>query len=105
MKSGRMWWIAVFLPFALALAAYAWEGLQTPLFDPQRAAQDSFLAAVERLPGEDADIDSASAAAYWARYPDVASDRYYGRQGPLGQRGALQHYRDHGRSEGRQWGP
>jgi len=39
--------------------------------------------------------------AYWNRYPDVAADPYFGRGSKLG---AAEHYRRHGKAEGRIWG-
>jgi hypothetical protein len=44
-----------------------------------------------------------NAETYWAHYPDVANDPYFGRNGPLGIFGAREHYDRHGRREGRVW--
>jgi predicted O-methyltransferase YrrM len=41
--------------------------------------------------------------AYWERYPDVANDRTYGRNGTLGLVGARLHFEDFGQAEGRVW--
>jgi len=47
------------------------------------------------------DIELGSA--YWERYPDVAIDRTYGRNGTLGLVGARLHFEDFGQAEGRVW--
>jgi len=41
------------------------------------------------------------AEAYWSRYPDIRTHHYFGEDGPLGVNGAWEHYRQHGRFEGR----
>lgn len=46
----------------------------------------------------------ALAEAYYLRYPDIASDTFFGRSGPMGIYGAREHYRQYGRSEGRIFG-
>ena len=41
------------------------------------------------------------AKAYWLRYTDVKTHPFFGQEGPLGITGAIEHYRQHGRREGR----
>ncbi|PIE58129.1 MAG: hypothetical protein CSA33_04240 [Desulfobulbus propionicus] len=41
------------------------------------------------------------ALAYWKRYPDVREHPLWGEQGALGIKGPADHYRHHGRQEGR----
>jgi hypothetical protein len=101
--ASRVLWLAILLPFALALAVYGGQARQTPLLNPERAAADRYLADLAAQPGDGDHLDAAAATEYWTRYPDVAGDSYYGPDGPLGMLGAIQHYRDHGRREGRQW--
>lgn len=48
-------------------------------------------------------INRRSAEAYWACYPDVARDGYFGEEGPLGILGAREHFDRHGFREGRIW--
>lgn len=45
------------------------------------------------------------AEAYWRRYEDIRSDPFYGENGPNGIFGARDHYRHHGKIEGRIFGP
>ncbi len=40
---------------------------------------------------------------YWDCQPDVAADRFFGRNGPMGFLGAYEHYQRHGKREGRYW--
>ena len=46
-------------------------------------------------------MEKVLAEAYWRRYPDVENSHYYGRQGPMGLFGAIEHFRQHGEREGR----
>lgn len=103
-RAGWTWWAGATVPFLLALTLYGWAALQSPLLDRRHAEQDRFLAAVAQATVSYDAVDTGAATAYWERYPDVVGDAYYGPSGPLGVRGALQHYRDHGRGEGRHWG-
>lgn len=45
------------------------------------------------------------AETYWNRYPDIRKHHYFGENGPMGINGAWQHYRQHGRHEGRIFWP
>lgn len=104
MTVGRMLSHAPTLLFVFAMAIYGWQASQTPMLDSQLAARESYLTEVVRMGAPQEAADDKAAAAYWSRYPDVAADPYYGREGPLGRGGALQHFRDHGQREGRVWG-
>lgn len=104
MKAATFYWIFSVTPFVLALAVYGWQGSRTPLLNSLLAERDHYLAAVSEQMSVDPSAEEAEAKAYWGRYPDVAANDYYGPGGPLGLLGARQHYRDHGRREGRRWG-
>jgi hypothetical protein len=91
--------------FVLALVIFAVEAARSPLLDAGFAVRQRYIAAATDRGVTDGAAEATAAAAYWARYQDVAADGYYGRGGPLGAFGARQHYLDHGRREGRQWGP
>jgi len=45
------------------------------------------------------------ARAYWKRYEDIRTDDHFGEDGPAGIFGARNHYRQHGKREGRIYGP
>ena len=49
-------------------------------------------------------LEHELAEAYWRRYPDIKEDAHYGINGPLGIFGAREHFRQHGKREGRVWG-
>ena len=102
-QPGRRWWFVSTGIFALSLTAYGAFASQTRLLNAERAARAELLQSVASRPDIDTDRLRVAAAAYWDRYPDVAGDPFYGRSGPLGDRGAHQHFLDHGRRDGRQW--
>lgn len=91
---------------ALALAAYglyAAAALRSPLFDARERDRIALFGALARAKAPPTEDQRTAAEAYWRRYPDVAEDGFFGRQGPMGIRGAFEHYRRHGRPEGRVW--
>jgi len=49
----------------------------------------------------DQQAEKILAEAYWRRYPDVRNDPYYGKHGPMGFKGAREHFEQHGKYEGR----
>ncbi len=101
MRSRFPAWVG-FAAFAVGLAIYAAGALQSPLMDEKTGEMLRVLART-------ADIDTAAeeklARAYWTRYPDVAASPLYGEKGGMGVLGAREHYMNHGRREGRIWGP
>ena len=52
----------------------------------------------------DMEEEKELAEAYWRRYPDIAQDPVWGRQGSMGILGPRDHYHYYGRSQGRTWG-
>jgi hypothetical protein len=54
--------------------------------------------------GRDDAAERRLAERYWQRYPDIAANGHFGRQGSFGIHGAREHYQRHGRHEGRLWG-
>ena len=104
MTAGRGFWFGSVGLFAVALGVYGWQASGTMLLNRDLADRNRYLAAIAERPPVDRVAEAAAANVYWQRYPDIADDAYYGRSGPLGILGARQHYGDHGRREGRQWG-
>jgi hypothetical protein len=96
----RAWWGFVF--FAAGLAVYAAGAWRTPWMD--RGTND-MLRVLARGRNIDAAAEEALARAYWERYPDVRASALYGEKGRLGILGAREHFTQHGRREGRVWGP
>lgn len=87
-----------------------WGGIATDLkgsvfLDDDRYDEALYAAHLMQGAGGGAAVsfDKESAEAYWACYPDVGRDSYFGASGPLGILGAREHYERHGRSEGRIW--
>ncbi len=93
-----------FAAFAGAFAIYAGMAWHSPVWRSDLAAREKEL----RVLAAGAQIDMAAEAtlakAYWARYPDVATNPIYGEGGRLGLMGAREHFNRHGRREGRIWG-
>ena len=88
---------------ACSLAIYGYGIADSPLANPEIHAQRELLIRHAALTADPAEARSV-ADAYWQRNPDVARDRYYGRNGKLGIFGAREHFDQHGRKEGRRWG-
>jgi hypothetical protein len=89
---------------AASWLVYAYGAWHSPLLDSQLAAQQAYLTQVLRGASIDMVEEQRQADLYWSRYPDVANDRYFGRDGAMGVRGAREHFERHGRREGRIWG-
>lgn len=91
------------LTMVLAMVVWAVGAVHSPYLSSSQADARHYL----RTEARNADVDrtrvSRFAAAYWEAYPDVRQDRYFGPNGPLGIHGALEHFRRHGRQEGRRW--
>ena len=90
----------VFAGISLALVAYSVGAWHSPLLDRERNLQFDALAQAEAWNEEE---ERSLAETYWARYADVAAHSYYGRDGTLGVWGAREHFKHHGKREGRHW--
>ncbi len=97
-------WFVAGVAVAGALAIYLWGAFTSPVFDQQRYRERAYLRAQLAQSEQRSEQEAALAEAYWRRYPDVAADPTYGRDG-MGIEGARAHYRNHGKAEGREWGP
>jgi hypothetical protein len=100
--SGRLLAWCGFAAFAAGLAVYAAGASRPPLMDSRR---DEILRVLARTANIDTAAEEKLAHAYWARYPDVRASALYGENGRLGILGAREHFMQHGRREGRVWGP
>lgn len=81
-----------------------WDGARrSPLLDSGEQERRSWLIAQTRGDVRDPLEEARLAEAYWSRYPDVAANARFGRHGKLGSAGAREHFRLHGRKEGRVW--
>lgn len=87
----------------LALSVGLWfKGLlQSPLFHPELPEEQAYVRRYLEHHAPHRQEERALAEAYWARYPDVGSHPYYGRNGTLGVAGAAKHFSSYGKREGR----
>ncbi len=102
MKRDRRLWMSVGV-MAAALGIYAHGAFNSPLLDATLAQHEAYRQNVLATEGVDQDREKALAQAYWRRYGDVRADPYFGENGQLGVVGAREHYKRHGRREGRIW--
>lgn len=99
-ESRYAWIAAFFVIFVGANGLYAVEATRAPLLSQTMTDRQTFMAAHAHLGRAE-----ARARGYWARYPDVARDTFFGEDGGQGVFGPFVHFERHGRSEGRLWGP
>ncbi len=98
--------IAIAALLLAGFGSYAWGALHAPWMDSNRPAQLQLARQVIKEADQRNDMaERRLSEDYWTRYPDVAADAYFGRNGKLGIQGAHEHYQRHGRHEGRVWGP
>lgn len=110
-RRGRMSWGAVCRLFlslaAVSIATILWvEGLwHSPLLDPRRLVEKQFSQDYLQAKAPDAAQERILAESYWRRYHDVRADAHWGEGGPMGIWGPRDHFRQHGRREGRIFRP
>jgi hypothetical protein len=92
---------------AIIIAVVLWlEGFRhSPLIEPRRPANGQFAVNHLRETAPDMEEERILAESYWRRYRDVRNDAYWGEGGPMGIGGPRDHYRQHGRREGRIFQP
>ena len=96
------WLVAGLL--ALSLILWLHGLLSSQIFDPAVHIPQRQAAALLRNAAAQRASDVQLARDYWLRYPDVRTHPFFGEDGPLGTTGAREHYRQHGRREGRIYG-
>lgn len=74
------------------------------IINPEIRAEKQYLQ-TDREHSPDLQDQRMLALAYWKRYEDIRSDPYFGVHGPNGIFGARDHYKLHGKWEGRIYGP
>ena len=92
--------LMVFAGISLALVAYAVGAWHSPLLDRELRLRFDIFTQAE---GWNEEEERSLAEIYWTRYADVAAHSYYGRDGTLGVWGAREHFKHHGKREGRHW--
>ncbi len=98
----RGWLVAGFLSLSLILWLHGL--LSSQIFDPAVHNPRRKAAALLRDAAAHRTDDLQLAKAYWLRYSDIRTHPFFGEDGPLGISGAIEHYRQHGRREGRIYG-
>jgi hypothetical protein len=91
----------------MAISAWLWfDGLaRSPFFTPALLEERRYVQRYILEHAPDNAEERMLAYAYWHRYPDVREDGHYGKEGTMGIFGARKHYEQHGRHEGRVYGP
>lgn len=82
---------------------WGYGAADSPALDKARLQERKYVEQILILRAPDYAREKALAEAYWQRYPDVRDHWLWGRQGTMGVRGPREHYRLHGRREGRVW--
>ncbi len=97
--------IAIIVAVTLvAWAVYGYGAFHSPLLNRELAERQAYVNQIAKQARGDFAEEHRLAEAYWNRYPDVANNRYFGRDGAMGVGGAREHYNRHGKREGRVWG-
>jgi hypothetical protein len=96
----------LFTAFAIAVCSFFWlKGfLGSPLWLPEIKKEYDFLRSYIANNSIDYSLEIRLAEAYWLRYRDVRNDPYWGENGPQNIWGPRDHFRQHGRKEGRIFG-
>jgi len=84
--SGLLWWV---------------HALESPFFNRETARSEKYLRQMYSRLAPDIQQERRLAQAYWLRYADVRENELWGADGVLGIKGPADHYRNHGRAEGR----
>lgn len=89
----------------VAMALWVEGLLHSPLVDEKLAIEQAYVAAHISATARSDEEERLLAQGYWRRYHDVRLDRHWGENGPMGIHGPRDHYRQHGRREGRIFKP
>ena len=95
----RGWLVGALLSLSLILWLHGL--LSSQIYKPAVHIPKRKAAALLRDAAAHHTEDLQLAKAYWLRYTDVRTHPFFGEDGPLGITGAIEHYRQHGRREGR----
>ncbi len=95
----KSWLVAGLLSLSLILWLHGL--LSSQIYNPAVHVPLRKAAALLRDNGAKSAEELEVARAYWLRYTDVRTHPFFGEEGPLGITGAMEHYRQHGRREGR----
>lgn len=85
----------------VSLYLYINNLLHSPIVNPSQQAEKKYLQSFIENNDQRYKEEKLLAEGYWLRYKDVATNRYWGKNGPMGIWGPRDHYQLHGRREGR----
>lgn len=91
----------VFLVCCISAILWCIHAVQAPFFNEDTRRTEAYLRAMYDKLAPDLQQERRLAKAYWRRYPDVRENQLWGEDGVLGIKGPADHYRNHGRQEGR----
>lgn len=77
---------------------------ESRLMEEERDHERDYVANILMTRSPDYKMEKKLAEAYWARYPDIRRNHMWGESGAMGVRGPRDHFRLHGKREGRVWG-
>ncbi len=79
--------------------------LYSPLFDSEFRIEEKFIGDFIDSNSLDSIQEKILAESYWLRYSDVRTNKYWGRNSPMGIWGPRDHFMQHGKREGRIFAP
>jgi hypothetical protein len=91
----------VFLVCTLSALLWWLQAVQSPLFDKEARESRKYLQTMHEKLSPDLQEQRQLAVDYWLRYEDVRKHFLWGEKGRLGIKGPADHYRTHGKEEGR----
>lgn len=103
-KSRPVRWLLALLFICSGFLFWYLGAHESRFLEEERALERSYVASILVTRAPDYKLEKKLAVAYWARYPDVRKDRLWGESGTMGIRGPRDHFRLHGKREGRTWG-
>ena len=95
--------VAVVLSFSAVLWLFGLS--KSPIGNPNLFVERQLAQRYNQQHSPDLQSTRTLAEAYWNRYRDVREHDYYGKNGKMGIYGAEEHFKHHGRGEGRIYGP
>lgn len=93
--------VVVLIFCSISAGLWGLNFLQSPLYNHEMKLQQKYLSSKYDELAPDLQEQRLLAFDYWQRYPDVRKDSFWGEKSRLGVKGPADHYRHHGRREGR----
>ncbi|BHH85875.1 hypothetical protein LA52FAK_41640 [Desulforhopalus sp. 52FAK] len=97
----RLRLLSAILVCSLSAGLWLLNMSKSPVIDHDLQMQRKYLNSVYDTLAPDLQEQRILAMDYWLRYPDVRNDSFWGEDSRLGIQGPADHYKHHGRREGR----